>query len=86
MYTALSAFTAIRDIDEYNPGVPRLIVNTPEREERFKKRKDNIVELERAPQSRLFTTDKDGNQVDITNQVLDSIFEDSSKDTKTDKS
>lgn len=84
--TALSTFTAIRDIDEFSPIVPRLIVNTPEREERFKKRKDNIVELERAPQSRLFTTDKDGNQVDITNQVLDSIFEDSSKNTKTDKS
>lgn len=73
--SALSTFIAIGDSDEYSPRIPRLVVNTPQREERFKKRDDNIVVLERHPHSRFFGKDEKGNSVDVTNEVLESVLD-----------
>ena len=69
--STLSTFTAISDSHDISP---RLVVNTPQREEKFKKRDDNVVIPERLPQSRFIQTDDDGNQIDLTAQVIDSVL------------
>lgn len=69
--SALSTFSAISDTQDISP---RLVVNTPQREERFKKRDDNIVVLEHSPRTEIWGTDDKGNRRNVTGQVVDSIF------------
>lgn len=69
--SALSTFTAITDRQDISP---RLVVNTPQREERFKKRNDNVVTLEHPPRSEFWSKDENGKAVNVTDQVLDAIF------------